>query len=123
MTAEDGGFTLMEALVGLLILTIGLTALFGAFSGSVGGLRRSEARELAIETARSLIDEAGVTNPLTFGTHEGRSAEGLPWRITIAPHKSSAALRQEPAIDAYWITVTVVDGRVPVSLTTLRIAQ
>lgn len=120
MTHGDEGFTLMEALVGLLILMLGLTALFSAFSGGVDALRRSESHELAIETARSLIEEAGVAYPLTAGIRDGRSVEGLQWHVTISPRVRATAATQ-PAIAAYWITVTVEDGRAPVSLTTLKI--
>jgi prepilin-type N-terminal cleavage/methylation domain-containing protein len=123
MSQDDRGFTLMEALVGLLILTLGLTALFAAFSGSVEAVRRSERRELAVETARSLIAGIGVVSPLVAGIRNGRSAEGLSWQVEIKPRQVSEILTAQPRIDAYWINVTVQDGFGATHLTTLKIAQ
>ncbi len=120
---NDGGFTLMEALVGLLILTIGLTALFSAFSGGVGGLRRSERREIAIAVARSLMEEAGVTAPLVAGVREGRSPEGFPWHVEIRARASSYALRANPHVEGFWVDVIVADGPAMVRLKSLKVAQ
>lgn len=122
MTRSDEGFTLMEALLGLLILTLGLTAVLSAFSGGIDALRVSESRERAVETARSLIEESGVTYPLKAQIRDGWSAEGLRWRIVITPYASDATTRPK-SIDAYWITVSVDDGHSLVRLTTMKIGS
>ncbi len=120
---NDDGFTLMEALVGLLILTIGMTALFSAFSGGVEGLRRSERREIAIAVAQSLMEEAGVTMPLVAGTREGRSPEGFSWHVEVRARAGSDALRANPRVEAFWVDVIVADGPAMVHLKSLKVAQ
>ena len=113
----------LSNLVGLLILTLGMTALLAAFSGNAGGLRRSEQRMLAVATAQSLMQEAGVRTPLVPGHREGVTADGLPWHIEISARPGDDILGTLPRIDAFWISVTVADGQSQVRLTNLKIAQ
>lgn len=128
MTREDG-FTVVEALVALVIVALGLTALFAAFAGSVASVRRAEQRELAVETARSLLEGIGVAEPIAPGVRHGRSQEGLTWRIEIARRPGPAELDAKPAIAAFWVTVSVGsrgDGAAAsdaVTLTSLRLEQ
>ncbi len=119
----DSGFTLMEALVGLLILTIGLTALYSAFSGGVEGLRRSERRELAVEIAQSILEETGVTAALVAGVREGRSPEGFPWRVEIRARPAPETSRTSPRVEGYWVDVVVADGPAMVHLKSLKVVQ
>lgn len=120
---DQGGFTLMEALVGLLILTLGLTALYSAFTGGAQGLRRSERREIAIAIAQSLMEETGRTSPLAAGAREGTSPEGFPWRVEIRARESDDVLRANPRIEGYWVDVVVAVGPAGVHLKSLKIAQ
>lgn len=122
-SCREDGFTLMEALVGLLILTIGLTALFSAFSGGVGGLRRSERREISIAVAQSLLEESGVIMPLVGGVREGRSPEGFAWRVEIKSRSGSDVLQASPRVEGFWVDVFVADGPVTVHLKSLKVAR
>jgi prepilin-type N-terminal cleavage/methylation domain-containing protein len=117
MTRGEDGFTLAEALVSLLILSLALTALLAAFSTTFRHAQGGARHLSAVETARSLLAGAGIAKPLSEGLEEGVSAEGLPWRIEVARRKVPHILEATPKVSAFWVTVTVG----PVRLTTLRL--
>lgn len=78
------GFTLIEALVALIIAAMVL----GLFLANLrGGLRAIEAAEQsgrALSLARSYLDVAGITAPLRPGSSEGDATMGFRWRQSIA---------------------------------------
>ena len=104
---RDDGFTLVEAIVALLILSLALTALFSAFSSSIERTRHAARHVLAVETARSLLQGAGIGTALAAGVKEGQSAEGLFWRLEAVRREGADVLEAEPALAGFWVTVTV----------------
>jgi general secretion pathway protein I len=118
MRRSEDGFTLAEAIVALLILSLAMTALLTAFSTSFRHSQGATRHALAVATAQALLAAAGVEKPLVAGSGEGVSAEGLAWRIEVAPREVPPILEATPRVSAYWVTVTVGAVR----LTTLRIA-
>jgi prepilin-type N-terminal cleavage/methylation domain-containing protein len=122
-TVPDDGFTLIEVLVSLTILSIALTVLFAIFGQSLDrngeARRRLEARALA----QSLLAQAETSEALDTGDTAGRTASGLEWRLVVRPYGSPEerkAWAQNPA--ELWATVSWGSGTGhALTLSTLRI--
>ena len=80
------GFTLIEVLVALTILSVSLAALLAVFSNSLDRTRRSEREMVAASLTQSLLSEAGVALPLTIGDTGGTFANGMHWRLHVEPY-------------------------------------
>ena len=100
------GFTLLEVIVALAILSISLTLVLRTLSG--GFHYQQQARTLADATqlAQSLLARVGVDLPLQPGIQNGTVPSGLLWQIQIAPYGSSAEQRDWPAA-AYVVSVEI----------------
>lgn len=120
--AADRGFTLVEALASMLILSIALAVLMPAM---LDGLRRigdSNERMLATEIAQSLVDRVG-TDPDFLDTH-GVADGGFAWRIEISP-VGSAEDRRAWIYAPSRVSVTVGwnEGAASVRLSCLMLAR
>jgi general secretion pathway protein I len=100
------GFTLLEVIVALAILSISLTLVLRTLSG--GFHYQQQARTLADATqlAQSLLARVGVDLPLRPGIQNGTVPSGLLWQIQITPYGSSAEQRDWPAA-AYAVSVEI----------------
>jgi general secretion pathway protein I len=125
-TAPGGseGFTLLEVLVALLILSVSLAVLLAAFSQGLAYARENTTEAAARTLAQSLLAQAQAAPNPAFGDSVGQSA-ALHWRVHIAPYGNgsdqTAWQQRAQQIDA---TVSWnYDGRArTVSLSTLRLA-
>lgn len=105
--ASERGFTLIEALASVLILSVALAALMPTM---VDGLRRidySNERMLAAEIAQSLLDRAGVDPDLR--ATEGGAEGGFSWRVEKFPFGQSSD-REAWIYDPQRILVTITWG-------------
>ncbi|MEI9988940.1 MAG: type II secretion system protein [Rhizomicrobium sp.] len=117
------GFTLIEMIVSLAILSIALGVLLAAFSQDLDRQQLSRKQTEARLFATALLDEstsAGAENPIA---KQGVAGDGLSWSLGVAPYGSDAdrkAWRFAPA----QVTATVqwrMNGRAyGLSLRTLR---
>ena len=107
MTSRSDGFTLIETLVALAIFTGFLIVFNNGITGSWRGIAAAEADLRALAVARMLLEEANVAWPLATGTHEGRSASGLAYRIVVQPYQAPGGKVQDNATSAHWVAVTV----------------
>ncbi|MGI9334453.1 MAG: type II secretion system minor pseudopilin GspI [Gammaproteobacteria bacterium] len=132
--ARDGGFTLLEILVALAILTLVLATAQQAFSGSLQNIRASDEYTRAVAIARSRLN-ALLADPQTqVGTVEERmseGAQGLPgsweWRATVEVHEEEAlehptGLGRRPRFIPLKVDVEVTWEKRSVSLSGLRLA-
>jgi len=107
----DSGFTLVEALVSLVILTLGLVAVIDIFGNGFRGIRSSEWDAAALQLATSQLTRAGTETPLRRGQRQGTTPQGFEWTVTIAPYGPArdelAPQRPTAAIEAYWVTAEV----------------
>lgn len=120
----EQGFTLIEVLVALTILSISMAVLLGVFSDSLSRMRANETRTIAASLAKSLLAEAGVSRPLDIGDETGTFANGYRWRVHVEPYGSDADRNAWP-VTVLLVTVAVWDeGEPPKSmeLATLRLA-
>jgi type II secretory pathway pseudopilin PulG len=132
----DGGFTLVETLVSLVMLTLCLAALIEVFGGGFRGIRSSEMDAAALHLARQQLALAGTELPLSPGQMQGTAAGGLQWSLTIEPYEppraglmSAALSGPAPGLEAYWVVSEVrwdasaLASPRSVSLTTLRLSS
>jgi prepilin-type N-terminal cleavage/methylation domain-containing protein len=107
---NERGFTLVETLVSLAILTLTLVALIEVFSVGFRGVRMSEVDAAALSLATSQLSRAGTETPLQAGRQLGTTPGGLEWSVVIEPyvprHAESDA-RQPGGLEAYWVIAEV----------------
>ncbi|HEY4943387.1 MAG TPA: type II secretion system protein [Rhizomicrobium sp.] len=82
------GFTLVELLVSLAILSIALAVLFGAISDSLDRARKGRNETLAASLVQSLLARAGSERAPDAGDASGVYSNGFRWRIVVSPYGS-----------------------------------
>lgn len=82
--AAQGGFTLLEAIVAMVIMATALLALYSWLSTSTMALNRAQAQARAIEDARTALALVGDVNPMLEPDGE-RVAEPLAVRWRSRP--------------------------------------
>ncbi|MEI9886380.1 MAG: prepilin-type N-terminal cleavage/methylation domain-containing protein [Rhizomicrobium sp.] len=116
--SDRRGFTLVELLVSLAILSVALAVLLAAISSSLDRSRLGRDEALAQSLVQSLLARAGTEGPLRGG--EGVYAGGYRWRLAVTPYGGGddAAARH---MSAFLVRATVTwDGRTK-SLSALRL--
>ena len=105
--ARDHGFTLLEALVALVILTLALTMVFGRLSTALRVSTSADVDRQAAAAAYRILAELGHSRPLTYGLSEGDAIGGLHWRLKITPTRERAPGTVLPRLEAHDIALTV----------------
>ncbi|MBU1211979.1 MAG: prepilin-type N-terminal cleavage/methylation domain-containing protein [Alphaproteobacteria bacterium] len=105
--SRDAGFTLLEALLALVILAAVLVVLYQAMAGNWHSIGAAEREKEALLVARSELARAGVETPLAPGTTSGKADNGLDYQVTISPYLDGDADWRNPIPEAYWVRVTV----------------
>ena len=85
----QSGFTLIEVLVALTILSISMAALLAVFLQGLDRARESSNEAAARVLAQSLVAQSKVAANLSFGTSAGK-INGLAWRTRVLPYGSAA---------------------------------
>ena len=97
--SNTAGFSLIEALVALVIVGLALTAIAGVFGTGLMGHQVSDEAATALTLAEGKIAMAGATEPLRSGRSQGVFARDFHWELTIAPYddrQDKAALGFDP---------------------------
>lgn len=81
-----GGFSLIEALVALVITGLALTAIAGVFGSGLLGHQASAAAATALTLAEGKIAVAGAAEALRPSRSTGVFAGRFSWELTIAPY-------------------------------------
>jgi general secretion pathway protein I len=119
----QSGFTLIEVLVALTILSISLGVLMAVFLQGLDRTRESSNEAAARVLAQSLVAQAKVTTNLSFGTSAGK-INGLAWRTQVLPYGTAvdrAAWQSNPAQIVATVSWRGDGGQWSVSLSTLRL--
>lgn len=115
---ESEGFTLLEVLIALVILSVALATLLGIFSQSLSRARDMRENVAARALTQSLLAEQGAASPIVIGDTDGE-AGAFAWRLHADPYGS-----QEPGVPRMVLltaNVTWDHGKRALSLTTLRL--
>ncbi|MGQ9523389.1 MAG: type IV pilus modification PilV family protein [Armatimonadota bacterium] len=99
---RPAGFTLLEMLVAMVLLTVGITGTMGALSGILQGARLADDYTTASLLAQSRLTELEQVDGLVEGTAEGDFGEDYPgwrWEQEVIQAESEGLLQ---------VTVTVI---------------
>jgi prepilin-type N-terminal cleavage/methylation domain-containing protein len=107
---QDEGFTLVEIIVALAILSVCLTLVLRTLSGGFHYQQQAGALADATVLAQSLMARVGGDLPFKPGTEEGALPNGLAWQVQIEPY-GSASEQREWTLAAYAVSVTISTGR------------
>lgn len=112
------GFTLLEILIALAILSISMAALLGSLSASINHQVRAKREAEAVELAQSLLARVGTDFPLQAGDTEGDESPNYHWHLTMAAYGVTADSSNDPppALDTS-ITVSWDGGAAGSSVT------
>lgn len=106
--AQEGGFTLLEVLVALVVTGLAIGAAFHVFGTSFQGQARAERITSAALIAESKMAEVGATIALRPGTSSGRTADGYAWQTDIRALDSlPQAVLQKSPVRAFEVEVRV----------------
>ena len=83
-----GGFTLLEVLTAMMILTISIVVIFELFSGGLRSASLSNKYTRAIFHARAKMEATLLADTLMEGETEGIVEEDYRWRLSIVPLES-----------------------------------
>ena len=95
---NDQGFSLLESLVGLTIITIVLLTLIQVGLSSSAQIKRAEDASIAASLAKTLFNRAGVENPIQKGTIKGNENSGWSWELSIIERDKPDTSQMEPKI-------------------------
>jgi general secretion pathway protein I len=80
------GFSLIEVLVAMTLLTMAFAVLFSLSSRSLDGMRRAEDTERRLEFARNKLDQMKLITDLEPGDRAtGQWEDGTRWTIEVTP--------------------------------------
>ena len=102
---KNGGFTLIETLVAMMILSIALVIVLQLFSGGLNSSQRSGAYTLAIFHAREKMEEILLPETLVDGVYEGEFADGYTWQAEIVSVQSE---EEEDLIRIPFVTFNII---------------
>lgn len=110
-TEAERGFTLIEVVVAMAILSIGLTVLMELFSGGLRLGRTSGEYSKAVNLGRMKMEEIMTQQNIEEGTDEGKFDDTYRWqvdmkKVDIIPPEKLAPL--DPPILFYRVTVDVL---------------
>jgi general secretion pathway protein I len=105
-SARDEGFTLVELVVALAILSVSLTLILRTLSGGFYYQQQAGALADATLLAQSLMARVGRDLPLKPGIEEGIQQDRLAWKVQIEPY-GSASEQREWATAPYAVSVTI----------------
>jgi len=122
-TRGNSGFTLIEVLVALTILSISLAVLLAVFTQGLDRARESANEAGARVLAQSLLAQAKAAANPSIGDSAGKS-NGLSWRLRIAPYGAAddrAAWQENAAQIVATVSWRGDGGLRSITVSTLRI--
>lgn len=82
--ADSAGFTLIEVLVALAVVTVVLGAIGSVVAANVRSARNLDQRMALVQTARGILNELPGRARLTPGNFTGKAADH-EWRVDVQP--------------------------------------
>lgn len=95
-TAGEAGFTLVEVIVALAILSAGLGLLLGLISNSLRQTASAERMAEASSLAQFLMEEVGTVLPIRPEARDGQYPNGYRWHLKVQPYDSARESEERP---------------------------
>jgi general secretion pathway protein I len=86
-SSTQKGFTLLEILLALALLSVSLTWIMQNFSNGVRIARTSKTYTTAVTYAKQKLEEFQLQQEIEETEESGSFDDGYSWRITIAPYE------------------------------------
>ena len=105
-SAEDSptaGFTLIEVLIAIAVVSISLVAIGSVMATTTRGVRSLERHVSVMESARTIANNLPPRDQLAPGSLTGE-LYGNRWRIDVSPYLGGGIA---PVRDSQWIPLTV----------------
>lgn len=118
----DAGFTLLEVLVAMVILSVAVVTLIQLASQGLRLLRLAGEHQEAVMLADRLLRTSGASNEGAESGHEGTFQWERRARLVAVPDDLASPGSAAPRLLALSVAVRWGDGRV-VEVATLRVAQ
>lgn len=93
---REAGFTLVEVIVALAILSAGLGLLLGLISNSLRQTASAQRMAEASSLAQSLMAEVGTVLPIRPEARDGQYANGYRWHLKVQPYDSGRESEEGP---------------------------
>ena len=108
-TERQSGFSLLEMMVAITILSLALGSLYQAASGATRNVRTSERYTYGVELANSLLADNTVV-PKGGTQKAGKTGGGYEWRVQTRPINLSRSNMSGTELHAIEIGVAWFDG-------------
>lgn len=92
----EAGFTLVEVIVALAILSAGLSLLLGLISNSLRQAASAQRMAAAGSLAQSLMAEIGTQLPIKPEVRDGQYSNGFRWHLIMQPHEGTRDSDERP---------------------------
>jgi general secretion pathway protein I len=102
----EAGFTLVEVIVALAMLSIGLSIVLGLISSSLRQTANAERMAQASSLAQSLMDQIGTEWPVVAAERDGQFPNGYRWHLQMLPY-GDASERDEWPVGLYTVSTEV----------------
>lgn len=101
---HEGGFTLLETLVALVITSISLVIVLQSFSSSFRTRALTQQTYDMAQLAESKLDELEVITQYPPADASGQVNDTYDWSVTFRPYEDT----QAEDIEVFWMEVTVL---------------
>jgi general secretion pathway protein I len=122
MAKREAGFTLIEALVALVLLALAAGAFYQGIELGARGASTAAREAAALSVAQSRLAEAVAFGLRSGGIWSGETGDGIAWATTFADHAAPSPKGRAPSLPLTRIDVRVswrdIPGR-PVHTLTL----
>ena len=106
-----GGFTLMETLVAMMLLSISLVVVLQLFSGGLKSGKLADDYTRAVFFAREKMEDFLLKTNLEEGSYEGKFDDVYGWKVEVTLVEEEEKLGETakpPPVDLYNVSVSVV---------------
>lgn len=106
---SDAGFTLMEVIVALVVVSLGIAAYTMSQRNAYRAAARVKNFETTVAAARSHLENVGKDSSLSGGEFDGTYGNLTRWHLTVTALPDAKGNPLEPHASAYWIALDVSD--------------
>lgn len=89
---SDKGFTLIEALVALVIIAVAVGGFYRSLEFTARGARIAARDAAALTVARQRLNEAATSVNQAPGVTSGEASDGIRWTTAVSEHAGPASL-------------------------------
>ncbi|MFC5436185.1 prepilin-type N-terminal cleavage/methylation domain-containing protein [Rhodanobacter umsongensis] len=107
---QQGGFSLLEVIAAIMLLSIAFAALMKVTGASISLSQNAAEHSRAAMYARSLLDSAFVGEPVTPGSSSGRFDPHYRWQLDVTPWNGAGAAAPGAALRLYQLDLNVLWG-------------